>query len=86
MTTHKEISMDIALMEPVFIHQRILPRWHKGQPELASKLGLTSLELFWIIVGLEDKYQLTIPWQIIESMTTLDNLVEYVVDNVNRRS
>ena len=86
MTTHKEVSMDIALMEPAGNTKRILLRCHKWRPELAINLGLTNMELFWIVVGLEEKYQVTIPWQIIESMTTLDNLVEYVVGLVNGRS
>lgn len=72
--------MDIALMEPCSKTHQALLRHHQREFKLRSDLGLTSQELFWVVVGLEDKYQVTIPREKIESLTTLDNLVDYIVN------
>lgn len=85
MVTRQEVNRDIALMEPNSKIRQVRPLYHR-EFKLQGDLGLTNLELFWIIVGLEDKYQVTIPQEKIESLVTLDNLVEYVVDMTNWRS
>lgn len=82
MVTRQEISMDIALMEPCPKTHQTLLRQHR-EFKLRNDLGLTSQELFWVVVGLEDKYQVTIPQEKIESLTTLDSLVDYVVNMTN---
>ena len=85
MVTRQQVSRDIALMELTPGLKQTSRRYDPRYYNLQGDLGLTHQELHGIVVGLENKYRLTIPSEKIESISTVDNLIEYVVRVANQR-
>lgn len=50
----------------------------KAESGLVADLGLTSLDIVDIIVAFEDEFDIEIPDQIIPSLTTVQDIADYL--------
>lgn len=53
------------------------------ETSLADDLGADSLDLFQIIMALEEEYEIEIPTEDTESINTVADVIQYLSDKIN---
>lgn len=57
-----------------------------AQNEFVSDLGLTSLDVFSIVAAFEDEFDIEIPDRIVQTFTTVQELIDYLEENAEEGS